>query len=109
MEVEGALFSGTSGSMGGLSNERELVEKCPVQFREENAWSAYANLLYYFGGATIAWQWKTADENEKRAQLMCLQLLVGSFDLMHEDKMAVAGWMLSCMLHDVPIHTPLAK
>ena len=39
----------------------------------------------------------------------CFQGVLGTFGLRHEDKEAVAGWMLSEMLAEVPEYIPGKK
>ena len=96
------LFAGQPWPLGGLSNERELAKTCPPKFKNGNAWSSYASRVF-FGGANIAnWKWKSDDEAVRRHQKGCFHGLLGTFDLKHEDKEAVAGWMLSEMLTEVP-------
>ena len=46
---------------------------------------------------------------ERQRKLSCFKSLLGSFDIKHEDKEAVAGWMLSEMLTEVPKHMPIKK
>jgi hypothetical protein len=41
---------------------------------------------------------------QKNKQFSCFRGLLGSFCLPHEGKEAVAGWMLSEMLTEVPVH-----
>jgi hypothetical protein len=94
------LFSGKPGL--GLSNERELAKICPKEFWEDSPWSAYAMKLFYNGGDIGNWKWKTGDESRQDKQFACFQALLGTFRLSHEDKEAVAGWMLSEMLTEVP-------
>lgn len=98
-----SLFSGNPSSLGGLSNERELARQCPPKFQQRsNKWSHYASLLFFNGGNISKWNWKSDDKDEREKQLACFKALLGTFDLKHEDKEAVAGWMLSEMLTDVP-------
>ena len=96
------LFSGKPGFLGGLSNEDELAEVCPEEFKKDNPWSDYASRMF-FGGANISnWKWATDDETIRKTQKACLSGLLGTFGLDHQDKEAVAGWMLSKMLTKVP-------
>ena len=103
------LFSGKLEYMGGLSNERELAKICPPQFKESNPWSNYAALVIAGMVKITNWKWKTFDEAEKQMQKEYLCNLIDTFDLSHEDKVAVAGWMLSEMLVEVPQHEPFGK
>lgn len=104
-----ALFSGEAGFLGGLSNERELAKACPAEFQQDNPWSDYAMNLFFSGGNIANWKWKSGDDVERRRQLACFKALLGTFDLRHEDKEAVAGWMLSEMLTEVPKYVPGKK
>jgi hypothetical protein len=106
------LFSGTPSPFGGLSNERELARQCPPEFKRRNPWSDAAMLLFFRGGKLNHWLWKSADPQIASKQLRCFKGLISTFDLKHEDKEAVAGWMLSEMLTSVPDHvaaTPRGK
>ena len=104
METQTAtgLFAGQPQVLGGLSNEDELARACPVEFKNRNPWSNYAMRLFYSGGNIANWKWKSNDEAERSRQMGCLHGLLGTFGLPHEDKGAVAGWMLSEMLAEVP-------
>lgn len=109
MATTAVLFAGKPQLFGGLSNECELAEACPAEFKRGNPWSSYARRVF-FGGANIAnWKWKSSDEAERRHQKACFQALLGTFDLKHQDKEAVAGWMLSEMLTEVPEYVPGKK
>ena len=100
------LFSGEPGILGGLSNEEELAKVCPEEFKNDNPWSQYAMQLFYRGGNIANWSWKIEDKSIRWRQLCCFKNLLGTFGLPHEDKKAVAGWMLSEMLSKVPEHVP---
>jgi len=100
------LFAGEPQILGGLSNERELAELCPDEFKNGNAWSSYAMTLFYRGGNIGNWKWKSDDKEICSHQIGCFKGLLGTFDLRHEDREAVAGWMLSEMLTEVPEHVP---
>lgn len=103
------LFAGERQLFGGLSNECELAKLCPPEFKRGNPWSSYASRVF-FGGADIAnWKWKSTDEAERRHQGGMLHSLLGTFGLKHEEKEAVAGWMLSEMLTEVPEYIPGKK
>lgn len=102
MTVSSTLFSGTALGFGGLSNEKELVAACPQEFKKTNAWS-YAAMMYLCGEVNAsAWTLKSPDDAERQRQRHCFRGLLSGFDLSHEDKAAVAGWMLSEMLSEVP-------
>lgn len=103
------LFAGAPGFLGGLSNETELAKECPLEFKEENKWSSAAMSLFYLGGNIGGWKWKSDDKEVKSRQLSCFKGVISGFGLRHEDKEAVAGWMLSEMLAEVPKHVPSKK
>lgn len=104
METQAAtpLFGGEPEFLGGLSNENELAVACPDEFKDDNPWSSYAMKLFFSGGKIANWKWKSDDPSERRRQMGCFHSLLGTFGLPHEDKEAVAGWMLSEMLTEVP-------
>ena len=96
------LFSGKPGFFGGLSNEAELAQACPKEFKTSNPWSDYARRLFYTGGNIANWQWKSEDEDERNHQRACFNGFLGTFGVSTQDKYAVSGWMLSEMLTEVP-------
>jgi len=96
------LFSGRPGFLGGLSNEEELAQICPKEFKKDNPWSNYASLIFFRGADISNWKWATEGEAIRKVQITCFHGLLRGFDLAHEDKEAVAGWMLSKMLTEVP-------
>lgn len=100
------LFTGQPQPLGGLSNEDELAKACPDEFRSDNPWSDYAMKIFFEGGSTANWKWKSDDKAERNRQIGCFQSVLGTFSLPHEDKEAVAGWMLSEILTEVPEHIP---
>jgi hypothetical protein len=100
------LFEGVPQMLGGLTNEVALTRACPEEFREENPWSEYAMKLFYCGGGIRNWEFKTQDQETQNKQFGCFQSFLGTFGVPHEDKEAVAGWMLSEMLVKVPVHLP---
>ena len=97
------LFSGTPGPLGGLSNERELAAQIPAEFRRHNnQWTRLASSIFFSGANLKHWTWRTPDRQTRMRQLTCLQAVLTGFDLKHEEKEALAGWMLSEMLMEVP-------
>ncbi len=98
------LFNGEPMPLGGLSNEEKLAKLCPDEFQRGNPWSDYAMTLFYRGGKISNWSWKSYDDQIKGRQMACFKGLLGSFGVSHEGKTAVAGWMLSEMLTEVPEH-----
>jgi hypothetical protein len=102
-ERVGALFAGTPSPFGGLSNERELALLVPAKYKgHHNPWSQAAMLIFFSGGRIDHWKWR--DSACRTQQLACFKALIGSFGIGHEQKEAVAGWMLSQMLQEVPEH-----
>ena len=100
------LFTGKPERLGGLTNEKELAKRCPKDFQQNNPWSDYAMKLFFDSGNINNWKWKTDDKQEKSRQLICFYGLLGTFGLPRKDKKAVAGWMLSEMLQEVPKYIP---
>ena len=97
------LFAGEPGVFGGLSNEDELVKICPDEFIDRhNKWSEYCSKIFFSGADISNWKWKVEHKTEQLNQLRCFRALLGSFAIKHEHKEAVAGWMLSEMLTEVP-------
>ena len=103
------LFAGQPEPFGGLSNENELTKACPPEFKTDNPWSDYAMKLFYQGGNLANWKWKSGDHAERGRQKACFTGFLGTFGVPHEDKEAVAGWMLSEMLTEVPEYVPGKK
>jgi hypothetical protein len=100
------LFAGQPGILGGLSNEDELAGLCPEEFKNKNPWSDYAMKLFYRGGNIANWKWKSNYGSARRHQRGCFSGLLGTFSLPYQAKTAVAGWMLSEMLSEVPEYVP---
>jgi hypothetical protein len=99
------LFKGIPLPLGGLSNELDLVSICPDEFRySNNRWSRYAAELFYNGGSIDDWKWKAFDIEDQSKQFSCLEGVLSGFGLHHEDKIAVAGWMLSEMIFEIPVY-----
>lgn len=96
------LFSGKARVMGGLSNEDSLAKICPEEFKKDNKWSDLANSIFFKGADTTNWNYKSSNVEEQTKQKNCLMGLLQTFGLSHEDKEAVAGWMLSEILNKIP-------
>lgn len=97
------LFAGTRAPFGGLSNERELVSLCPDEFSHSNKWVRMASTIFFEGAHHIQdWSFKSNDVEVVKKQINLLDGLLRGFGLGHAEKEAVAGWMLSEMLNDVP-------
>ncbi len=104
---ENRLFAGQRLIFGGLSNEEELVKECPDEFKRGSAWSAFAMGIFYNGCDKSNWKWKSPDSAVCAHQLACFYGLLTSFEISHQEKDSVAGWMLSEMLVEVPERLPL--
>lgn len=104
LSAEDMLFAGDPMPMGGLSNEDALVRACPEEFRRGNPWCDYTSKLFFHGADISNWQFKSSDREEKKRQMSCLRGLLETFGIGHNQKEAVAGWMLSRMLSEVPEH-----
>jgi hypothetical protein len=98
------LFAGKPEMLGGLSNEDELAKLCPGEFKRDNPWSDYSRKVFFLGANISNWKWKSANPNIRKHQHACWYGLLGTFGLSRENKEAVAGWMLSEMLSEVPQH-----
>jgi len=97
------LFSGKPNFFGGLSNERELVSLIPTEFRNRrNPWTALASSVFFQGANITGWSFKTANQEVRTQQLACFKAALSGFDLSHDDKEALCGWMLSEMLTELP-------
>lgn len=107
-KLQNMLFSGEPRG-GGLSNEEALSRVVPEEFKSDNPWSTYAMRIFFLGADISNWKWRAEDEVERRKQRACFTALLGTFSLPHEDKEAVAGWMLSAMLTEVPEYLPSKK
>ena len=104
------LFAGRLLPLGGLSNERELAKACPYKFKKDNHWTRYVTLFPNKGSVDTAnWKWKSDDTMERSHQLKCLYGVLKALGLWPEDKLAVASWMLSEMLSEVPVYLPRKK
>lgn len=96
------LFEGVPQPMGGLTNEVALTRACPEEFRHRNPWTEYAMHLFYEGGDISNWEFKATNKEIQNKQFRCFRAFLGTFGVAHQDKEAVAGWMLSEMLVRVP-------
>ena len=99
--LQDILFKGHQTPLG-LSNIKELVEKCPPEFKEENCWlnhwSIYCMVVVFIKESTniVGWWWKTDDVIIRTNQLTCFIALIGTQDLSFEDK--ISGCYLKCFL-----------
>jgi len=96
------LFEGMVLFDGGLSNETELLNSCPEEFKGDNPWSEYVARVFYEECSTINWRWKTDSGKERAIRIAHLVSLLDSQTLNQEEIFSVAGWMLSEMLKEVP-------
>lgn len=108
-QLRETMFSGTPNPFGGLSNEDALVRACPKNFKETNPWSDYAMRLFFSGGDISKWNWKTSDIEVAKKQKAVFSSFLRSWGPKHEDKEAVAGWLLSEMLEEVPEYVEAKK
>jgi len=97
------LFAGIPTIFGGLTNERELIEECPPIFwMYDNPWLIYVKkVMAQGGGRTNTWKWKSDCEREQRKKLAYFVSMLQSF-IEFENKTAVAAWILSEILEEVP-------
>lgn len=95
MNAAELLCSGTPGGFGGLSNEQELAQQCPQEFKKGNRWTQIVEISFVAGTKKTPLKFKTDDQALRVKQWECFKALLGTFDLSHQDKVAVAGWMLS--------------
>jgi hypothetical protein len=97
------LFSGKREKTGKrfvlvhLSNQAEILRKCPPRFRVYNEWSEGASAFYGMGHMGD-WQWRSDDKAVREQQLVCLRTISDTMGYEHGDKLAVMSWMLSVML-----------
>lgn len=102
------LFAGQPRLFGGLSNERELVAMLPPEFPARfvrpftNPWIEAASRIFFAGAKTSEWKWRSEDADVRQHQIECFAGALKGFDLKHEEKEALCGWMLSEMLTEVP-------
>lgn len=99
------LFSGERLPRGGLSNEQELARSCPRPFFNlENPWHAYVGDASLWGWNESSWKWQSPDAEVQVRQKNCLEALLDGDrrNLTITIRNAIAGWMLSEMLTDVP-------
>jgi lipid II:glycine glycyltransferase (peptidoglycan interpeptide bridge formation enzyme) len=97
------LFSGEPLPRGGLSNEEELTQSCPHQFLEShNSWTDYIARTAFWGRDDSTWKWKSSDVAIQKRQKSCMDAMLDSRNLKMSVKNAIAAWMLSEMLSEVP-------
>lgn len=105
MRMSNHLFDGKASPYGGLSNEKQLVAECPEEFMRHwttNKWCDLASTIFFKGINVSNWKYKIQGLEEQHTQFEKLISLLRGWGLKHEHKMAVAGWMLSEMLVEIP-------
>lgn len=109
METQTAslLFSSNLCPTSSFSDGQRLIEMCPSRFGHGNSWSDAALLLFLENDNvdTSDWKWRSDDQATRDHQKNCLYGLLSTFCLTCYHKKALAGWMLSEMLTDVPAST----
>lgn len=103
------LFAGRPKLTGGLTNEKELLLLCPEKFKSCNIWSSYADFLFLIGGNIANWSWKSTNTQIQDYQLYYFKSLLRTHTLQYKERKAIAGWMLSEMLSEVPIFIPIEQ
>jgi hypothetical protein len=99
------LFSGHPIVRGGLSNEEELARLCPSEFLDtHDPWHNCIAEGEFWGRNEQAWKWKNPNPDVQAQQKKCLDnLLDGSRQVLPiTTRHAIAAWMLSEMLEEVP-------
>ena len=100
-----APFNGKPKLFDGVTNERDLAKICPPQFQRDNPWSDYASRIFFGGVSNISnWKWRDDSKEIQSQKGACFSALLSGSRLKHEDKEAIAGWMLSEMLLEVPAY-----
>lgn len=103
MNQSSSLFDGKILGPGNVSNEKELTVLCPKEFFDsENPWSLCAAFFILHGTKMLGWKWKTQDYKVRVQQALHLEEIMASPTLEHDHRQAIAGWMLSEMLREVP-------
>src|SRR5450755_734641 len=87
---------------------RMLVRMCPKGFYDSNnSWSSYVAALLSRGGVTeeLNWKWKRSSSDiERTRQRRNLSEVLTEEMLVPSNRRAIAGWMLSEMLAEVPVN-----
>jgi hypothetical protein len=97
------LFSGRVEVFGGVTNEAKLEKACPEYFKDpKNPWNSYVRYLLEPGSNKRASRFKSEDTEEIYRQVKFFKAILRSFDLSRESKIAVASWMLSEILEEIP-------
>lgn len=93
---------------GGVPNLDELRSACPSEFKASNTcWSQAANAIFYTGWTDErqerAMELFIAEEAETmRGQVDYFNTVLGCYELPHNDKSAICGWLLSLMFRECP-------
>lgn len=106
MGMESQLFAGNELPGGGLSNASDLIDECPQEFKNGNAWTKYASILFSGKINFFSWEWISGNASERDQQTRCLHGILSS-TLSPVYKRAIAGWMLSKMLKKLPENSSL--
>lgn len=65
-------------------------------------WCEFFSTIFFLGYDFKKCQWISADVRVQKHELKCLKIFMSSWNLSHEKKEAVSGWMLSNMFKEVP-------
>ncbi len=100
--VSELLFVARVQPDGTIRDPDVLVGACPQVFQEGNRWVECAKRLEPKVDMDVCdWIWKDEDPQIRGTQLQVLLAIQWS-DLKKEDRHAIAGWVLSEMLQEVP-------
>jgi hypothetical protein len=92
----------TDSRCGWQINALAIAESCPIEFfADGNAWAASAARLYGTFSSD-SWKWKVIDPSIQERLILSILCLLSSIWIDKEKKLAIAGWMLSDMLHEAP-------
>ena len=100
-----APFSGTTGDFGALSNAVGLLMLCPDKFKLfSNPWNILAFQVLTLGADMKDWDFKSPGREVAVKQLSLLRAVRRTPALSADGRVALAGWMLSEMLTEVPVY-----
>ncbi len=85
--------------------KKSLQEFVRKNLEGSSPWKKYASRIFFRGCKTGNWKWKPNSNIVRENQMNCLNGILSGFELSHQDKESVAGWMLSEMLEEVPKDT----
>jgi len=96
-------FNGSLTGMNGVSNEKELAEKCPGEFSMvQNEWVKYAQQLMFGLSAPLYKKWKSSDMSIQHRQYELFHGIFNSHSLDTNEKARILAWMTSEMYSEVP-------